>query len=284
MPPSVPINPRESLKAQLAVTLRALRTLRSLSQDQLAKELYATRETIAAYESRRNAPDEAFCAKLDEFFETGELFQGLWFHGQREHLKQWQEALLAHEQEASQIRTYELSNIPGLLQTEGYMRAQVNERSEGSEERLAKRIARREILERRGDSPYLWVVLDEGVIRRSVGATTEVMKEQLQHLLNMAQLPRVTIQVVQECQSGWYAGLNGALLTLTKPDGKVVGYVEAQFGGRLIEDSVEVTKIVVRFDQIRAKALSEGASLALIGRTLETMRDDPVAEEQLQPG
>src|SRR3954447_24534858 len=118
MPSSVPINPPESLKAQLAVTLRALRTLRNLSQDQLAKELYATRETIAAYESRRNAPDEGFCAKLDEFFETGELFQGLWFHGQREHLKQWQEPLLAHEQEASQIRMYELSNIPGLLQTE----------------------------------------------------------------------------------------------------------------------------------------------------------------------
>src|SRR4051795_10548214 len=99
MPPSVQIDPRESLKAQLAVTLRALRTLRNLSQDQLAKELYATRETIAAYESRRNAPDEMFCAKLDEFFETGELFQGLWFHGQREHLREWLEIYISHELE-----------------------------------------------------------------------------------------------------------------------------------------------------------------------------------------
>jgi transcriptional regulator with XRE-family HTH domain len=267
------------LKAQLAVTLRALRTLRNLSQDQLAKELYATRETIAAYETRRNAPDETFCAKLDDFFETGELFQGLWFHGQREHLKQWQEALLAHEQEASQIRMYELSNIPGLLQTEGYIRAQGVDRSEEAEKRLAKRLARREILEREEGAPYLWVVLDEAVIRRLVGTTVEVMRDQLQHLLNMAALPKVSIQIVRERDSGWYAGLNGALLTLTKPDGGVVGYVEAQFGGRLIEDAAEVTEMVVRFDQIRGKALSEADSLALIRTTKETMRDDPVAEK-----
>jgi transcriptional regulator with XRE-family HTH domain len=71
------LDPRESLKAQLAHALRALRTLRGLSQDQLAKELYVTRETIAAYETGRNRPDENFCKGLDEYFGTLKLFQGI---------------------------------------------------------------------------------------------------------------------------------------------------------------------------------------------------------------
>ena len=88
MPPSVPIDTRHSMRAQLAYTLRLMREARSMSQNDLAKELYATRETIAAYESRRNRPDEDFCKKLDEFFGTGEMFQGLWHHAKREHLNE----------------------------------------------------------------------------------------------------------------------------------------------------------------------------------------------------
>jgi hypothetical protein len=105
----------------------------------------------------------------------------------------------------------------------------------------------------------------------------KVMREQLQHLLDMSKLSNIHIQVVRE-RVGHYLGLDGALVHLTKPDGQV-GYVEAQFGGRLIEESADVTDLQVRFDQIRGKALSEDASLALIRTTMETMQDDPMAEE-----
>jgi DNA-binding XRE family transcriptional regulator len=93
------------MKAQLACTLRALRTVKGLSQDQLAKELYATRESIAAYESGRNRPPLEFCTSLDEFFETGEMFQSLWDHAKREHLHEWFEEYIGHEAAATQIHT-----------------------------------------------------------------------------------------------------------------------------------------------------------------------------------
>jgi transcriptional regulator with XRE-family HTH domain len=264
------------MKAQLAYTLRALRTMKGLSQDQLAKELYATRESIAAYESGRNRPNAEFCEKLDEFFGTGEMFQSLWDHAHREHLREWLEAYIGHEAEASQIRTFQSNYIPGLLQTEAYMRAS-SDKPEDWEESIARRLARRDILTREDNPPAYFAVLDEAVIRRPIGGAA-VMKEQLQHLLDMSELPNVYIQVVPE-RAGWYPGLDGALVILTKPIRTVVGYVEAQFGGRLIEDPAEVVDLALRFDQIRVKALSEDASRALILNTMETMRDDPVAEE-----
>jgi transcriptional regulator with XRE-family HTH domain len=264
------------MKAQLAYTLRALRTMKGLSQDQLAKELYATRESIAAYETGRNRPNVEFCERLDEFFGSGEMFQSLWGHAQREHLHEWFEAYIGHETEASQIRTFESAYIPGLLQTEGYMRAS-SDKPEDWEEDIARRLARRDILTRADGPPAFFAVLDEAVIRRPVGGAA-VMKEQLQHLLDMSELPNVYIQMVQE-RTGWYPGLDGALVILSKPDRTTVGYAEAQFGGRLMEDPAEVVDLALRFDQIRVKALSEDASRALIMNTMETMRDDPMAEE-----
>jgi transcriptional regulator with XRE-family HTH domain len=273
---SAPIDPQQSMKAQLAYTLRALRTVKGLSQSQLAKELYATREAIAAYETGRNRPDVEFCERLDEFFDTGEMFQSLWGHAQREHLREWLEAYIGHESEASQIRTFQEMHIPGLLQTEGYMRASSDD-PHLLEESIERRIARREVLTREDDAPAFFAVLDEAVIRRPVGGA-KVMKEQLQHLLDIGERPNVFIRVVQE-RTGWYRGMDGAMVILTKPDRTVVGYVEAQFGGRLMEDPAEVADLALRFDQIGVKALSEDAARALIFNTMEAMGDDPLAEE-----
>ncbi|MFF5260471.1 Scr1 family TA system antitoxin-like transcriptional regulator [Actinomadura viridis] len=281
MRPCTHIDPRESLRAQFAYTLRTLRTLKGLSQEQLAKELYLSRESITAYETQRNFPDLDTCKQFDDFFGTGELFQGQWTHAQREHVHEWFETYLAHENEATQIRTFQPLYIPGLLQTEAYMRAMTNGR-ELSDEVIAQRLARHKILAREDSPPHLFAIVDQTAISRPVGGA-EVMKEQLKHLLAMSELPNVSIQVVLE-SVGWYLGFRGGLVSLIKPGNRPVGYVEAQFGGRLIEDPPEAARLGLRFDQIRGRALSEHGSRTLIGRTMEVLQDDPVAEEQLQPG
>ena len=190
MPQSVPIDPRQSMRAQLAYTLRLMREARRMSQNDLAKELYTTRETITAYESRRNRPDEPFCKKLDEFFGTGEMFQGLWHHAQREHLNEWFEAYIAHENEATEIRTFQPLYIPGLLQTEAYMRATAY-KGRVNEELIAQRLARRDIITRVEDRPHLFVVLDQAVVLRR-WPDGSVMREQLQHL--WPELNKVTFE------------------------------------------------------------------------------------------
>jgi DNA-binding XRE family transcriptional regulator len=189
---SAPIDPRQSMKAQLAYTLRALRMMKGLSQDQLAKELYATRESIAAYETGRNRPNVEFCERLDDFFGSGEMFQSLWDHAQREHLREWLEAYIGHEAEASQIHTFQPLYIPGLLQSEGYMRAGAVY-SKNAESVITQRLARRDVLTRTEDPPHFFAVIDHAAIRRPVGGA-KVMKEQLQHLLDMSELSNVHIQ------------------------------------------------------------------------------------------
>jgi hypothetical protein len=184
------------------------------------------------------------------------------------------EEYLRHENEASEIRTFEPLYIPGLLQTEEYIRATWLP-STVIENKVAQRLARRDILTRENDPPHLFAVIDQAALIRPVGGA-KVMKEQLRHLLTMSELPNVTIQVV-ELSDGWYFGLNGAMVIFTKPDSSRVGLVEAQFGGRLIEDPPQLARLGLRFDLIRGKALSEEASRALIRTTMETVSDDQLA-------
>ncbi|WP_279472970.1 helix-turn-helix domain-containing protein [Actinomadura darangshiensis] len=262
------------MRAQLAYALRLMREARSMSQNDLAKELYITRETIAAYESQRNRPDEDFSRKLDAFFTTGEMFQGLWYHAQREHINEWFEAYVAHENEATEIRTFQPLYIPGLLQTESYMRATAY-KGQADEELIAKRLVRRDVLSRDASRPHLFVVLDHAAILRR-WHDESIMREQLGHLLDVGELSQVHIQAVQ-IADGWHPGLDGAMVVLTKSDRSRIGYVEAQFGGRLIEDPAEVTRLGLRFDEIRCHALSEEATRHLIRKTMEMMQDDLLA-------
>jgi transcriptional regulator with XRE-family HTH domain len=276
MPHSPHIDPRASLRDQLIYTLRTLRTLKGLTQEQLAKELFLSREAITAYENGRNFPDLDTCKQFDAHFGTDELFQSQWTHAQREHVHEWFETYLAHENEAIQINSFQSMYIPGLLQTEEYTRAISLER--GTDEAVIdQRAARREVITRENNPAYFFAVLDHAVISRPVGGG-EVMMKQLQHLITMSRKLNVFVQVVPE-RTGWYLGMDGTLVVFVKEDGRPVGYVEAQFGGRLIEDREAAGKVGLRFDQIRGRALSVDASRDLIQRTMEAMHDDPVAEE-----
>ncbi|MFI0358009.1 Scr1 family TA system antitoxin-like transcriptional regulator [Actinomadura sp. 9N407] len=257
-----------------------MRILKGDSQEKLAKELYLSRESITAYETQRNFPDLDTCRKFDEYFGTEELFQGQWAHAHKQHVNEWFETYITHELEANQIRTFQPLYIPGLLQTEDYMRAIAYEQNM-NDEMVAKRGARQEILTRGLSPSYFFGILDQTAIRRPVGGA-RVMREQLRHLISMSELPNVSIQIVSD-ETGWYFGFEGALVLLAKQENRTAGYVEAQFGGRLIEDPAEAAGLGLRFDQIRGQALPEDASRALIRQTMEAMRDDPLAQEQPQP-
>jgi len=248
--------------------LRRQRELRGLSQNALAKELYSTRGSIQAYEANRNRPDEQFARRCDEFFGTGELFQALWYHSRREHLNEWLEDYFDHERDAVDIRSFQPMTIPGPLQTEGYIRGNASKEAD-VEMLVGQRLTRRELLAKE-NGPYFWAVIDEAAIRRPVGSKG-VMWEQLQLLLELSELPNVCIQIIPETGGG-YDGLAGALVILTMPGGREVGFAEAQAGGRLMEDPHEVRRLAILFNQFRARALPEAASRALIIETMEKMQ------------
>ncbi|WP_018657354.1 helix-turn-helix domain-containing protein [Actinomadura flavalba] len=274
MPPgNAVLDPGENPKALLAYGILALRGSRGMSQDDLAKALHVSRETISAYETGRVPPPPEFCAAVDEFFGTGELMANLRKNASKAHLRQWNEDFFVHELESNQIRTYEPLYVPGLLQTEGYIRAS-GTLGEPNEEKIVRRLARSTRLTGAG-APHFFGVVDEAVIARPVGGAA-TMCEQLAHMLEVSEHPHVHLQVVPFAH-GYYEGLTGALVSMAKPDLTKVGYVEAQIGGRLIEDQAEAARLILVFDEIRGAALPENASRALIRKRMETMHDDRLA-------
>jgi hypothetical protein len=149
------------------------------------------------------------------------------------------------EAETAAVRGYEISVRPGLLQTPDYARAVLREMfpRHGLEQidRLVDlRIERQRRLD--DDPPLdLWAILDEAVIRRPVGGN-HVMRGQLEHLLDMAPRPGLTLQVLQ------------------------VAYVESVAGILYLEKDREVRMRVEAFNRLRAAALAPAASVDLIAR------------------
>jgi hypothetical protein len=122
-----------------------------------------------------------------------------WWQQYGDLLPQWFRPYVDLESAATLIRTYEGQLVPGLLQTEDYMDAVIrgallNESPEEVERRVRLRLARQTLMTR-ADAPRLWAVVDEGALRRPVGSP-EVMRAQLERLIDATKLPNVILQVL----------------------------------------------------------------------------------------
>ncbi|MFD5431247.1 helix-turn-helix domain-containing protein [Kitasatospora sp. NPDC127067] len=178
----------------------------------------------------------------------------------------YSKAFTSEENRAIEIHEYGTMVIPGLLQTEAYIRALYEMRRpmlspEKIDEWVAARLARQEILTRWPLPVVTWVI-DESVLRRPLGGW-DVHKEQLQHLLKVGQMRGPELQVMPLDRMS-HAGMGGSFILLTPPNRPQIGYVEAQHVNRLITDPAEVRNMAARYSSIRAQALGLKESLALI--------------------
>jgi transcriptional regulator with XRE-family HTH domain len=122
-----------------------------------------------------------------------------WWQHYGDVLPRWFRTYVDLESAATLIRSYEGQFIPGLLQTDDYMRAVVQggDLDQSSDEvgrRVRLRMARQIVLTRE-QPPRLWAVVDEAALRRPVGGR-EVMRGQLERLIEATKLPNVTLQVL----------------------------------------------------------------------------------------
>lgn len=123
-----------------------------------------------------------------------------WWYKYRDVLPEWFSAYVSLESEASVIRLYEPHYVPGLLQTHDYATALMrvgfpNESKEEIARRVALRIKRQDLLAK-PDAPAVWAILDETVLRRPVGGA-EVMRAQIDRLLEVLDMPKVRIQIMR---------------------------------------------------------------------------------------
>jgi hypothetical protein len=198
----------------------------------------------------------------------GELAR-LWGHlkkGQKQRTYGWFERWADIEAAAMVLRNYQPLVVPGLLQTEDYARAILSKRP-GSEEddldaQVAARIARQAVLER----AKFWCVLDEGVLHRNIGGS-KVMRSQLYRLADLAEHPKVTIQVIPGANA--HAGLLGGFVIADLDGQSPMVYLETAAEGQVTDSPSAVADVALSFDTIRAEALPWASSRDLIRRVAE---------------
>ena len=189
----------------------------------------------------------------------------------------WFQFYVGLESEASAISEYSAELVPGLLQTAGYYRAFLSTAPADADidGKVEVRLARQERLTSADDPPEYWAVLNEGVIAAESGPNG-TMSAQLEHLLEVADLPNVTLQVLP-FSAGVHPAMDGGFSILGFPDpatDPAVVYLENAAGSVYLEEAAEVDRFGRMFSHIIAKALSPEDSRRLLGVAAAGARHD----------
>jgi transcriptional regulator with XRE-family HTH domain len=280
-------SPRPTVgQRRLARALRRLRANAGLTIDHVAEKLELSPSTISRIETAQASvrrPDVR--EMLDIYGVTGgQADQLLQLVEESRQRPWWQEyrdlpsAPLADlEGEAASISQYSALLVPGLLQTEAYASAVLqtvrsDDRPEAIQRRLQLRMERQELLTDQRLPEYR-VVLDEGLLRRTVGGT-EVMHAQIERLIDASALPNVTLQLLPFA-TGAHPGMDGefTICSYQEPEDPDVVYIENAGGEAFIEDPAVTRRYKSIFENLRAAALDSAKSvqaLTDISQSLQT--------------
>jgi transcriptional regulator with XRE-family HTH domain len=274
-----------ALRRRLRVELRRARTKAGLTQKDVAQALDWSPSKVIRIESGQVAISTTdLKALLTEYgVSDGETVADLVDLARNSKKQPWSQykdvlsaddqAYFGYESSAQIIRQFEPLLVPGLLQTEDYTRALLNEAFDYPQkkiDRLVEARKERQELLTRDDAPETFCIIDEAVVRRLVGGA-EVMREQLQQLLVLNEMPHVTLQVVP-FEKGAYQGLQGPFVLLEY--GESVEPVPTEGEQEPIEaepDGLETDNFVLYLESRASLALRDQP--ALTGEYLERFLD-----------
>jgi transcriptional regulator with XRE-family HTH domain len=197
-----------------------------------------------------------------------------WWHAYDDVLPNWFQTYVGLEEAASLIRTYEIQFLPGLVQTEAYARAVFSSGqfettpTSDIERRVHMRATRQEILSRASDPPRFWAVVDEAVLHRPIGGR-KVMKEHLEHQLELTERPNVTLQVVP-FRYGSFAGESGAFTILRFPEPELpdVVYVETLVSAHYLDKREYVDRYNMAMDRLATESPDASSTRAMLQRLI----------------
>jgi uncharacterized protein DUF5753/helix-turn-helix protein len=251
--------------------LRRLRTEADISREQAGEAIRASEWKIHRLENGQVGFKERDIIDLLRVYgvtDSGEVAAFLmlareanepgWWQQYGDLLPQWFRAYVDLESAATLIRTYQGQLVPGLLQTEDYMRAVIggahmDESSEEAERRIALRVARQALLTRE-DGPRLWAVVDEAALQRPVGGR-EVMRGQLERLIDATKLANVVLQILPFA-AGAHPAMAGAFSILRFADQELpdVVYVEHLTNALYLDRRDDVNRYLHVMDSISMRA------------------------------
>jgi transcriptional regulator with XRE-family HTH domain len=273
------------LRRLLGAQLRRLREDRRITLEDAGEVIRASGSKMSRLETGRVGFKDRDIADLLTFYEVTDEEERAalrdlarsasahgWWHDYSDVLPAWFEAYVGLEEAATSIRAYEIQFVPGLLQTEDYARAVTLLGHHGApdteiEQRVALRMARQALLA--GPSPtHLWAVLDEAVLRRPAGRPG-VMRRQLQHLLEAAERPNVTIQIVPFA-AGLHAAAGGpfSILRFAERDLPDIVYLEQLASSLYLDKRETVDHYMAVMDRLCLEASPSSATAKTINAIL----------------
>jgi hypothetical protein len=273
------------LRILLGAQLRRLREGSGISREDAGWEIRASGSKISRMELGRVSFKERDVADLLTLYgvtneqEREALFSLArqanspgWWHRYGDVLPNWFQPYLGLEAAASLIRTYEVQFVPGLLQTSDYARAvimlgHVGASAEEIDRRVELRQARQRLLAK-PNSPQLWAVIDEAVLRRPVGGP-DVMRAQIEALLEASKSVNVRLQIIP-FQAGGHAAAGGsfAILRFPEPELPDVVYVEQLTGAIYLDKREDVDDYAVAMERLCVEAEPPGNTARLLEKIL----------------
>ncbi|WP_320065285.1 helix-turn-helix transcriptional regulator [Micromonospora sp. RTGN7] len=242
--------------------LRRIRTVAGLNQEELGRRANYSASTVSAVETGTRPLDMPYVKRIDKVLDTGGLFESLLRMAEGEGLPSWFLPWLEAERTAKQLRYFNPTLIPGLLQTANYARTVLrfdDTRPEGEvEKQVTARLERQEILMRERP-PQVIAVIDEAALRR----VDAIMGEQLAHLVKMAELPHVHIHLIP-ADAGLHVGLSGPLALARSAEGGWVGHMDNQLGGSVVDGEEGVATLLATWESVRGVALPRALSVSLV--------------------
>ncbi|ADG86966.1 transcriptional regulator [Thermobispora bispora] len=271
-------------RRRLGQELRRLREQAELTGDQVAARLGWSAAKLSRIETARTVPRRSdveallmiYMVDSEQRHELLALHRDAsrkgWWEKYRDTLPEEYTTFLGLEAEATVARHWEPQIVPGLFQTEAYVHALMESSQRSTlqapgdlRDRIQVRMARQEAILSAERPQTLSVVVEESVLLRRFGDSA-VMREQLQRLIEVSELPNVDLRVLpldaDHCIN------TGAFIHLTLPEYHDVVYLEALLGGRLLEDEQIVYRYEVAFDYLKGRALDADASRKLIAKTI----------------
>ncbi|WP_394431710.1 helix-turn-helix domain-containing protein [Streptomyces sp. SGAir0957] len=258
-------------RRRLGQELRRLRELKGMTAEEVAERLLVSQSKISRLENGRRSISQRDVRDLCGVYEVEDhrIVESLMQMAKDSRQQGWWHSFgdipysvyIGLETDAASLRVYDPQVVPGLLQTRGYAEALINgalpeTTPQDIEKRVQVRMRRQERIQAPDNPLRLWTVLDEAALRRVVGGKN-IMREQLEHLVEQSQLPHVTVQVIP-FDMGAHPGLNGQYAILEFPDAadSSVVYIEGVTSDLYLEKANDVQKYSVMYEHLRAQALN----------------------------
>ncbi|MCC9710313.1 MULTISPECIES: helix-turn-helix transcriptional regulator [Streptomyces] len=258
-------------RRRLGQELRRLRELKGMTAEEVAERLLVSQSKISRLENGRRSISQRDVRDLCGVYEVEDqrVVDSLMQMAKDSRQQGWWHAFgdvpysvyIGLETDAESLRVYDPQVVPGLLQSRPYaeaiIRGALPETSATEiEKRVEVRIRRQDRVTTDTNPLRLWTVLDEAALRRVVGSRS-VMREQLEHLIELSQVPHVTVQVLP-FEVGAHPGINGqyAILEFVDAADSSVVYIEGVTSDLYLEKPHDVQKYTVMYEHLRAQALN----------------------------